>query len=238
MANLKEVIMNNFSICANEKSFVFFDVDDTLISIKSMLSFQDFWYQKYTEDHSHEKYYADLRQQFHPDACWMDLNRRYYRYFSGRKVTDVRACGEEWFLSATTKVSNFFHPLPLAELRAHQQQGREIVFVSGSFPALLRPIANYLQVRNILATTMEIAAGCYTGNILEPQTIGEGKAEAIRMFLTAMGTRANGCYAYGDDLSDMPMLRAVGNPTVVRGGRELEVHAVQLGWRIISPTYG
>jgi HAD superfamily hydrolase (TIGR01490 family) len=221
-----------------EKAYVFFDVDDTLIAVKSMLNFQDFWYEKYQHDAGKDEYYKDLRQQLHPDACWKELNRMYYRHFAGRRVIDVRARGEEWFNMMINKVSNFFHPIPLAELRAHQQQGREIVFVSGSFPALLRPIANYLQVKNILATTMEIEGGLYTGNILEPQTIGEGKADAIRVFLHAMGSSAKNCFAYGDDLSDIPMLRAVGNPTVVRGGRHLEAHAQQLGWRIISPTFG
>ncbi len=231
--------MNNNSACRlAEKTFAFFDVDDTVIAVKSMLSFQDFWYAKYPDDAGKERYYTDLREKLHPDACWQELNRMYYRHFAGRRVVDVRACGEEWFTMMIEKVSNFFHPIPLAELRAHQQQGRDAVFVSGSFPALLRPIANHLQVKTILATTMEIAGGSYTGNILEPQTIGEGKADAMRVFLSAMGSSAQDCYAYGDDMSDIPMLRAVGNPTVVRGGRYLEVHAQQLGWRIISPTFG
>ena len=32
------------------QEYVFFDVDDTLISIKSMLSFQIFWYQRTGDD--------------------------------------------------------------------------------------------------------------------------------------------------------------------------------------------
>jgi HAD superfamily hydrolase (TIGR01490 family) len=229
--------MRKTNLCESvRESYVFFDVDDTLISIKSMLSFQDFWFERYGTTEQRDNYYADLRQHMHPDACWADLNRLYYQHFRGRKVSDVRACGEAWFIAMNSGINNFFHPLPLAELRLHQNAGREIVFVSGSFPALLRPIANYLHVQQILATTMEIAAGCYTGNILEPQTIGEGKADAIKTFLTAMGVSSSECYAYGDDVSDIPMLQTVGKPTVVRGGRVLEAHAEQVGWRIISPT--
>lgn len=228
--------MRSHNLCqVLPRSFVFFDVDDTLISIKSMLSFQDFWYEKYGTSQEKEIYYADLQQHLHSNACWSDLNRRYYQHFAGRRVCDVRACGEAWF--AMHAASNaFFHPLPLAELRHHQREGRDIVFVSGSFPALLRPIANHLKVQHLLATTMEIIAGSYTGNIIEPQTIGEGKAEAMGIFLAAMGAEAQDCYAYGDDVSDIPMLQAVGKPTVVRGGRRLEAHAEQVGWRIISPV--
>lgn len=221
---------------SEKKSFVFFDVDDTLISVKSMLSFQDFWYDKYDDAQAREMYYADLRQFMHANACWEDLNRRYYGHFAARKVAEVRACGEEWFAKMHGSLRDFFHPLPLAELRSHQREGREVVFVSGSFPALLRPIARHLNVQQILGTTMEIVGGCYTGRILEPQTIGEGKADAIRIFLNALGGSAADCYAYGDDVSDIPMLQSVGNPTVVRGGRSLEAHAESLGWRIISPA--
>ena len=229
--------MTSFKRCTTSpEAYVFFDVDDTLISIKSMLSFQDFWFEKWGDDTRREHYYADLREHMHADASWEDLNRLYYGHFAGRKVSKVKACGEAWFAAMNNNKEDFFHPLPLAELRHHQCEGREVVFVSGSFPALLRPIANHLQVRHILATTMEIATGCYTGQILAPQTIGEGKVEAIRTFLLAVGAEANDCYAYGDDISDLPMLDAVGYPTVVRGGRSLEIHAQRLGWRVISPA--
>lgn len=214
----------------------FFDVDDTLISIKSMLSFQDYWYEINNNHDDREQYYVDLQRYMHVNSSWEDLNRRYYQYFSGRKVSEVDALCEQWFYSVLQCEKEFFHPLPLAELKKHQSLGHEIVFVSGSFPALLRPIANHLGVKYVLATTMEIVKDCYTGRILEPQTIGEGKAIAIRDFLQNRGISHSICYAYGDDVSDIPMLVSVGKPTVVRGGRKLEGYAKQFGWRVISPT--
>ena len=111
-----------------------------------------------------------------------------------------------------------------------------MVFVSGSFPAILKPVARVTKVRHILSTLMEVENECYTGRILTPQTIGAGKAEAIRIFLASVNGVAEHCYAYGDDISDLPMLQSVGKPTVVRGGRGLEQRAQELGWRIISPV--
>lgn len=215
--------------------YAFFDVDDTLLSVKSMLSFQDYWYERFNEPVERDLYYADLRMHIHSDASWEQLNRLYYKHFSGREVSAVEMCGREWFTHMRNKHSNFFHAVPLAELKRHQREGREVVFVSGSFLALLEPIAESVDVRHILATKMEIADGRYTGEISNPQTIGVGKVEAINTFLQAMGGIAADCYAYGDDISDLPMLHSVGKPTVVRGGRELEHRARELGWRVISP---
>jgi HAD superfamily phosphoserine phosphatase-like hydrolase len=105
--------------------------------------------------------------------------------------------------------------------------------VSGSFPAVLTHLARRLGVRHLLATTLEVADGRYTGKILAPQTIGAGKALAIKQFLAGNGGHAEMCHAYGDDLSDLPMLEGVGHPTVVRGDPALEAHAKAMGWRIL-----
>ena len=216
-------------------SYAFFDVDDTLIDVKSMLSFQEFWYASRPDNGERERYLREIEQHMHERASWEVLNRRYYRYFAGRKVAEVEQSAREWLRLQQKSRDDFFHAGSLAELRWHQGEGREPVFVSGSFPAILQPVAEQLGVRHMLATRMEVAGGIYTGEILPPQTIGAGKAEAIREFLQHAGGRAEDCYAYGDDISDLPMLQAVGNPRVVSGGRGLVEHARELGWPVISP---
>lgn len=92
-----------------------------------------------------------------------------------------------------------------------------------------------LGVRHILATRLEVREGRYTGEILPPQTIGAGKAQAVDTFLRARDCSPEWCYAYGDDVSDLPMLEAVGQPTVVSGGRKLKANARTMGWRVITP---
>lgn len=220
----------------SSKGYAFFDVDDTLISVKSMLSFQDFWYQRYPDPEAEFRYRSDLRTQLHPGACWASLNRLYYRHFSGRREVAVIEAGQQWFEQLRSTKEAFFHGPVVEELLEHTQRGRPAVFVSGSFPALLEPIAKALEVKLILATRLEVKDGFYTGNILPPQTIGEGKAEAIRQFLAERQVSAANCFAYGDDVSDLPMLQAVGHPVAVAGGRGLEAHAREFGWRVIRST--
>ncbi len=227
---------NEISYYQTFKSYAFFDVDDTLISVKSMLSFQEFWYQKYPDPEAERRYLADLRAQLHPGACWALLNRVYYSHFAGRSEAAVIEAGQQWFEQLRSAEPGFFHGQVVEELVEHSRRGRPAVFVSGSFPALLEPIAKVLGVELILAIRLEVQNGFYTGDILPPQTIGEGKADAIRQFLAERQVSAANCYAYGDDVSDLPMLKAVGYPVVVAGGRGLEAQAREFGWRVIPST--
>ncbi len=216
--------------------YAFFDVDDTLISVKSLLRFQEYWYEATGDVAGRAAYEADMADLRRSDASWEILNRRFYRHFAGRSVAEVETRGYAWFRLVEASTPNLFHGPVVDCLRRHQEAGEEAVFVSGSFPAVLRPVAERLGVRHVLATTMEVADGRYTGEILAPQTIGAGKAVAVGAFLRRRGVRAEDCHAYGDDISDLALLEAVGHPTAVRGGRGLEALAAARGWRIISPS--
>ena len=50
---------------------------------------------------------------------------------------------------------------------------------------------------------------------------GEGKVEAMREFAADHEIDLEASYAYSDSVSDLPMLRAVGNPVVVNPDEEL-----------------
>lgn len=215
-------------------SYAFFDVDETLISLKSMLSFQDYWYEQTADEAGRLCYQQDMHRYLSKGVSREFLNRLYYRHFAGRDPEQVVELARRWLSHNKHLNPAFYHPKPLAELRAHQRQGSPVVFVSGSFPALLEPIAEDLGVADVLATQLEVVAGRYSGELIPPQTIGEGKATAIRAFLSQRGVEPGRCFAYGDDVSDLPMLYTVGQPTVVSGSRELEARAKALDWRVIA----
>ena len=121
------------------------------------------------------------------------------------------------------------------ELKKHQSNNAEIVFVSGSFMPCLAPIANKLGVKHVLAIQLEEINGKLTGNILLPQTIGEGKAEAMNDFMRQHpGISLKSCYAYGDHESYLAMLLLVGNPIVVGDNVILTKTAFDKNWKILS----
>lgn len=217
-------------------SYAFFDVDDTLIDVKSMFSFQDYWFDQTGDAAGRRAFLVEMNDLRIVGASRETLNRRYYAHFAGRCVAATKACAEAWFAALERERPDLYHAAVAGELRALQDQGVEAVFVSGSFPELLAPAARRLGVRHILATTMEVKDGRFTGVILPPQTIGEGKAVAVKTFLAGRGVPAAVCRAYGDDISDAPMLESVGYPTVVTGGCGLAAYAERRGWRVMAPS--
>jgi len=236
MDTAKDLSVDSTTMVSKEKTYAFFDVDDTLIAVKSMFSFQDYWYSKYPDFKAQHAFDRDMNRRHEPNVSWEKLNALYYSHFSGRNVDALLACGKAWFDELENVQENLFHAPIVNVLRQHQAQGHEVVFVSGSFPAVLLPVAERLGVHTILAINMDVKNGHYTGRILPPQTIGEGKAQAIRDYLLQVGGEADNCYAYGDDISDLPMLKSVGKPHVVSGGRGLEKVAKQECWPVLSPT--
>jgi phosphoserine phosphatase len=68
--------------------------------------------------------------------------------------------------------------------------------------------------------------------------IGEAKQAAVSQLLRRSGTRAEECYAYGDHSSDLGLLRAVGDPTVVGNDPVLLEQALAHGWQRLAATAG
>jgi hypothetical protein len=63
---------------------------------------------------------------------------------------------------------------------------------------------------------------------------GEGKVEAIQELAAREGYSLEHCYAYSDSITDLPMLEAVGHPTVVNPDRALRKEAVGRDWPIVT----
>lgn len=146
----------------------------------------------------------------------------------------VKNLGLKWFKSNLLKSDGFFKIQIVNELIRHKENGGQVVFVSGSFPPCVSPVAKHFGVEHVLSTDLEVLNGVYTGKINPPQIIGKGKAEAIRRFLEQRGYHDyERCFAYGDHMSDLSMLELVGHPRVVAGDNSLEAHAKTKGWEIL-----
>lgn len=218
------------------KYAVFFDVDGTLISIKSMISFLQFYYRKHSTfkwigEIKYRLYDAKLRKLEKKDIPREILNQQYYKLFQGIPLARLQSTALAWF--EYIQLQNIYLSHVVTELRKHQRKGGVIVFVSGSFKECLSPLAECLNVKHILATQLETKQGVCTGNIFSPQTIGKGKAIAMQYFLNQYEIDAEHCYAYGDHISDLPMLESVGHPRVIEGDHALENIAKQKNWIIL-----
>lgn len=216
-------------------AFAFFDVDDTLLAVKSMFDFYRHYCLAELNDRARlDAFEADFARLRAAGTPREELNRHYYRHFKGLSEATLGELAGRWWRTLTARRPNLFFAETVERLRAHQRAGVAPVFVSGSCAALLRPVAEALAVTDLLAAPLLLdEAGAYTGDLGEPQTIGDGKRAAVEAFLAARGSCAADSHAYGDDISDAAMLAAVGHPVAVGAGTALAELAAELGWPVL-----
>ncbi len=208
----------------------FFDVDETIITVKSMFRFLEFYLRATGRPGGEYERFADqLRQLAATGTPREETNRSYYRAYAGEPVELVRRLGEEWFRTELAGGA-FLRTEVVDVLRRHQRAGHVIVLVSGSFPACLDPIARHLDVSRVECTRPRVSAGRYTGAVDVP-VIGAAKAEAVRRVTAEIGARSQDCVAYADHVSDAAMLAAVGEAVVVGDDPQLLAAAAVHGWR-------
>ncbi len=126
------------------------------------------------------------------------------------------------------------YPQMLEEVRAHQDAGRPTFIVSAAGDDIVRLLAGVLDMDGGIGTRYELDAdGIYTGLMDGGLTYGEGKVAPIRDFADEHDIDLEQSWAYSDSVSDLPMLRLVGNPVAVNPDAELAALARTEGWRVM-----
>jgi len=126
------------------------------------------------------------------------------------------------------------YPQMLEEVYAHQDEGRPTFIVSAAGSGVVEPLAAVLGMDGGVGTRYEVDdEGTLTGRFDGPFVYGPGKVEAMQAFAAEHGIDLDASYAYSDSISDLPMLRAVGNPVVVNPDPPLLEIAREEGWQVM-----
>ncbi|SEP92742.1 HAD-superfamily subfamily IB hydrolase, TIGR01490 [Streptomyces sp. yr375] len=210
---------------------VFSDVDETLITVKSMFDFLHYQLvrrQGTAGEEEYERIMAVIRARSADGTPRADINRFYYSHYTDESAETIAALADDWFAERSSSTRGFYIDSTREALRAHRAAGASVVLVSGSFPPLLEPLAREVGADAVLCTRPRIVAGRYTGEVDTP-VIGEGKRAAVLRQLAARpDVDPRDCHAYGDHISDLPMLELVGHPVVVGDDSELREALAQL----------
>lgn len=203
---------------AAARVLVFCDVDETLIAGKSMFDFLEYYLSGKYGDAGARRAERTRRESAAMAEAGVPRergNREYYRVWQGERAAAVAREAANWWAARSAR-PDFRIGATWAELKRHRAAGALIVLVSGSFPAVLEPIAAAVGAARVLCTRPEIGEGQYTGAIVGDPMIGEAKGKAVRAILSEYPSADPAdCLAYGDHASDLPMLAEVGHPVVV-----------------------
>lgn len=215
----------------------FFDLDGTIFRHKSMMLFERYYLENAYRfpisnliSNGKIKLYqlmekANIDRQF--------INRFYYTQFRGKTPQHVRQSTQEWFKHTKALNPDIYIPEALTKIKFHKQQGHKVVIVSGSFKSLVDIFAEEIDADDVLATELIEQHGVYTGRIRGFVMIGDGKEKRIKHYADINDINLSDCYAYGDHITDYPMLNAVGKPCVVKGDPGLDDIAESNNWDFI-----
>ncbi|MFG2878209.1 HAD family hydrolase [Streptomyces sp. NPDC048337] len=213
----------------------FFDVDHTLTTSVGLFRFLSYWYAATGRPPHH---YVRERQRFKAMTAAgirrEETNRAYFGLYAGVDRALVEGLARDWFTAELTAGGHFNEPV-LTALHDHRAAGDLIVLVSGSFPALLEPLADQVGAHHILCSEPETdpVTDTYTGRLVRrphQPMIGQAKADAVRLFAAAHRIDLAASTAYGDHVSDVPMLETAGRAVRVGCDPTLRQLGARSGW--------
>jgi len=211
----------------------FFDVDGTCIKSNAL---EHYLYLSTTDASLINKWKLILRIVIQmPYYILLDrinrseFNKVFYRNYSYMAVEKLRDLSEKYI---SQKLVHRLFPEAKDCIEQHKKTGDLVVLVSGSVDFVIAPLAKFLGADNVLCVSLKSNNGYYTGEIIGDSITDEGKAIAIKHIAENLGIDLSQSYAYGDSISDLPMLKCVGNPVAVNPDHNLNKIAIQKGFSI------
>lgn len=140
-----------------------------------------------------------------------------------------------------TVVQPAIRPQALALVRAHQNNGDEVVIVTATNEFVTRPIAQAFGVSELIA--VELArdesgahAGWITGEIQGTPSFREGKITRVTQWLAdrGLGWADVESTFYSDSINDLSLLAHVTHPVATNPDERLRAVAIERGWRILD----
>lgn len=119
-------------------------------------------------------------------------------------------------------------------IEQHRQQGDTLLIITATNSFLTTPIAEMLEIENLIATEPEIRNGRYTGEVAGVPSFQHGKVTRLNDWLADRQHTLEGSYFYSDSHNDLPLLEQVDIPVAVDPDDKLAQIAVERNWKILS----
>jgi HAD superfamily hydrolase (TIGR01490 family) len=212
----------------------FFDLDKTILAKSSSFVFAKPFYKEGLIGRTDVLRSAYAQFMFLTSGADHDQMESMRKYIS-ELVTGWEVAKVQTIVSET--LDSIVDPLVFQEavdlIAMHKELGHVVIVISTSGTDVVEPIAARLGADIAIGTQVEIVDGKYTGEITF-YAYGAGKAEAIHSLALEHGFNLSECFAYSDSYTDVPMLRAVGNPSAVNPDSELRELAKENNWPILD----
>jgi HAD superfamily hydrolase (TIGR01490 family) len=142
----------------------------------------------------------------------------------------------EYMLPFVAKVIEpMINTLALKIIHDHGDRGDAILLASATNELIVRPIAERLDIQNVIATQVKFNDGKCTGEYIPPSALGAGKLHLVMQWMHDNGYEDfKDVTFYSDSINDLPLLEAVDFPKAVNPDAMLEKISLERGWEIID----
>jgi HAD superfamily hydrolase (TIGR01490 family) len=163
----------------------------------------------------------------------MTLNsiRKKYLFFKGLNKSELEALAMHNF---RRNIKRAIYPKAATLIRELQSSGRRVVLATSSLDIIVKPLMDYLGIRETLSTSLEFNRGVTTGRFEGMPLFESEKKRRVLDYIRQEGFTPGQCAFYSDSIHDLPLLAAVGKPVVVNPDARLKRLAQRRGWEIIK----
>ena len=156
-----------------------------------------------------------------------DFLRTFFRRYEGASVEGVQRLIDshvgEFMLQKASSAA-------IRRIREHRAAGHRTILITAAAEIFVRPLAPLFDI--VIGCELEERDGRYTGFMSSPPLVGEARAAWLRRYALQEGIDLKHSYAYADSYSDLPLLRAVGNPVAVSPDSALYRYARRRRWPV------
>jgi HAD superfamily hydrolase (TIGR01490 family) len=210
-----------------------FDLDNTLIAGDSDHAWGQFLVNKGLVDGEN---FRRANDRFYEEYKAGTLNIVEYLQFS---LTPLTHHSMETLIELHQEfMRDYIQPMMLDKakqlLANHRKQGDYLLIITATNGFVTRPIAQALDVDDILTTDPEIVNGRYTGKFIGVPTFQKGKVIRLEDWLEEKKFTLEDAHFYSDSINDLPLLEQVPNPIVVDPDPKLNAVAIERNWKVMS----
>ena len=211
-----------------------FDLDNTILNGDSDYSWIEFLIKNnYVDAKSYEeknKYFFDQYHQGTLDiAEYAGFSIGSFIEIGKEKLPEIL---DKFLLTVIEPMINIY---ALRLIHKHYENDDQLLLASATNKVLVDLIAKRLEFPNVIATIPEQINGMFTGKILEPSALGEGKLLRVKEWMDKNGYKDfSGTTFYSDSINDLPLLESVEKPIAVNPDEKLREISINNSWEIVD----
>ena len=213
---------------------IIFDLDNTILNGNSDYSWIKFIIDSGQVDHDeytkrNEYFYEQYYQGSLDYDAWAEFA---LSTFKGKTPEQLKGLLKEFLNSIIEPMINIY---ALRLLHEHSHDNDFMLLASATNSIIVKPIAERLGFKHIIATDVEIIAGKYTGKMKGESALGKGKLNKVKEWMSRNGfSNFENTTFYSDSINDLPLLLEVSNPIAVNPDEQLRATCWEANWEIIE----